>query len=79
MVVSKRSKIVRLIKNITKAKLMASSGYTEAELFYRRGIQCVSFGPGLSRLAHMTNEYIPISNLKRAARVYEGIIRKWCI
>lgn len=78
MVISKNSRIVRLIKSVTRTKTLAETGYTEAELFYRKGIQCVSFGPGVSRLAHMANEYVPIINLKRIARIYEGIIKKWC-
>ena len=58
---------------------MYMTGYTEAEMYYRKGISCVSFGPGPSKNAHVANEFVPVKNVKIAAKAYEGIIKKWCL
>jgi acetylornithine deacetylase/succinyl-diaminopimelate desuccinylase family protein len=80
MQLNKNLELIRILKNITKTKLVGESGYTEAELFYRdAGVPCFSFGPGISELAHTVNEYIPIKNLQKATRIYEKIIRKVCL
>jgi acetylornithine deacetylase/succinyl-diaminopimelate desuccinylase family protein len=80
MQLNKNLELIRILKNITKANLVGESGYTEAELFYRdAGVPCVSFGPGISELAHTTNEYVPIKNLKKATKIYEELIRKVCL
>jgi acetylornithine deacetylase/succinyl-diaminopimelate desuccinylase family protein len=77
---SKSLELIKILKSITKTNLVGESGYTEAELFYRdAGVPCVSFGPGISELAHTANEYILIKNLKKATKIYEKIIRKVCL
>jgi len=80
MQLNKNLELVRILKSVTKTKLVGESGYTEAELFYRdAGVPCISFGPGISELAHTANEYIPIKNLQKATKIYEEIIRKVCL
>jgi acetylornithine deacetylase/succinyl-diaminopimelate desuccinylase-like protein len=71
--------LIRLLKSVTRTPTQAESGYTEAELYWREcGIECVVCGPGDAAMAHMTDEYIQISQLRRGVRVYQELIRKWC-
>jgi len=80
MQLNKKLELIRILKNIAKTNLVGESGYTEAELFYRdAGVPCVSFGPGISELAHTANEFILIKNLQKATNIYEKVIRKVCL
>jgi len=80
MQISPKMELIRILKSITKTKLIGESGYTEAELFYRDAkLPCFSYGPGTSELAHTTNEYILIKNLRKAVKIYEKLIRKVCL
>jgi len=80
MQLNKNLELIRILQNITKTRFIGESGYTEAELFYRdAGIPCFSFGPGISELAHVTDEYVPIKNLQKATKIYEQLIRKVCL
>ncbi len=80
MKIPKNSKIVKMIQSIKKAKIKGESGYTESELYYREcGIEFVSFGPGDPKLAHVINENIKISKIKKAKKVFEKLIERWCL
>jgi len=80
MQLDKNLEIIKILKSVTKTRLIGESGYTEAELFYRdAGFPCFSFGPGIGNQAHVSNEYIPIKNLQRATKIYEKLIRKVCL
>ncbi len=79
MKIPKNSELVRMLQRFGVKGLEASTGYMEAELFKTEcGIDCVGMGPGLHEQAHATDEFVPVSNLKKAAIVYEKLIRKWC-
>ena len=74
------SPLIEMIQNITKAKVLGESGYTEAGYFRQKlGIDCVVCGPGDSKLAHVANEWISVKMVDRAAQVYEKLIRQQCI
>jgi len=80
MNIKETSKIVKTLRSIIKTKMVGESGYTEAEMYYRdAGIPCVACGPGISALAHVSNEYIPIKNIKKGVKVYEKLIKKVCL
>jgi acetylornithine deacetylase/succinyl-diaminopimelate desuccinylase family protein len=80
MQLNPKMELIKILRNITRTKLVGESGYTEAELFYRDAkIPCFSFGPGISEMAHTVDEYIPIKNLKKATKVYEELIRRVCL
>lgn len=80
MQLSKNLELLKILKTLTKIRLIGESGYTEAELFYRDAkVPCFSFGPGIGNQAHVANEYIPIKNLQRATNIYEQLIRKVCL
>lgn len=77
--IPKDSLLVKLLQSITRSKIRGESGYTEAELYYREcGIECVVCGPGDMDLAHMTNEYITVQQLKKGVKVYQTLIDKLC-
>ena len=72
--------LIKTLDKIGKFKKKGESGYTEIEMYYRdAGIPSVTVGPGISDLAHVSNEYIPIRNLRRAVKIYEKLIRRVCL
>jgi len=78
MKISKKSKIVKMIQSIIKTNAVGQLGYTESELFFREcDIDFVSCGPG--KFAHITNEYVKISQIKKAVKLYENLIKRWCL
>lgn len=80
MQLSQNLELLKILKTLTKVKLLGETGYTEAELFYRdAGIPCFSFGPGIEGQAHVTNEYVSIKNLQKATNIYEQLIRRVCL
>jgi succinyl-diaminopimelate desuccinylase len=79
MQISEKSEIVKLLKEITHARTSASTGYMESEMYYKAGIPCVNYGPGVDSQAHVANEYVPIKNLRIATASYEKMIRRLCM
>lgn len=80
MKIKEDSKIVRIIKRFIKTETHGLAGYTEIERFYRGvGLECVSFGPGPLELAHVTDEFVKISDIKKAVKVYENVIKEICL
>ncbi len=57
-----------------KPKLVASIGATDANTFIRHGIQAVNIGAG-GQLPHTVDEYLPISELTKAAQLILAIVR----
>jgi succinyl-diaminopimelate desuccinylase len=80
MQLDKDMEIIKLLRDVAKARLLGDAGYTESELFYRdANVPCISFGPGLESQAHVADEYIPIKSLQRATKIYKEIIRRVCL
>jgi len=52
---------------------------TDAGWLQRVGYRCVIFGPGDIRVAHRSNEFVPIAELKRAGMVLDELIRRRCL
>ena len=49
------------------------------ELYYSKsGIKCAVFGPGSKKVIHRPNEYVNISNLKKAENIYKKVMLDWC-
>jgi succinyl-diaminopimelate desuccinylase len=77
--IDKNSKIVRLVKDVTKGRFMVTTGYNESELYSRKaGIECVVSGPGRDDQCHVANEHAEIPKLRKGVKCYEEIIRRWC-
>lgn len=79
MKTSKDSKLVGMLQKISKLKIGKLSGYTEMELYHRKlGMECVAMGAA-NDTAHSDNEYVKIADLKKSNRIFESLIRKWCL
>lgn len=58
----------------------AQSSTTEASLFSRVGIPCVSFGPGKREgNIHTPQEHVEIEDLHRAVEFYKRVIARFCL
>lgn len=78
---SDTSEIISIVKEAIgqNIKTIGATGYTEAELYKAKAnIDSVVFGPGEKDIIHQANEYVPIENLNRTEKAYEGIIKRWC-
>jgi acetylornithine deacetylase len=53
------------------------SAWTDAALLNEAGIPAVCFGPGDIGLAHAAEEYVPLSDIERAAAVLERVALEW--
>jgi succinyl-diaminopimelate desuccinylase len=53
--------------------------YTDAAMVaaLTSSTNCLAFGPGSSDVAHMSDEYVPISDIETACRVMEMLIKHW--
>jgi acetylornithine deacetylase/succinyl-diaminopimelate desuccinylase family protein len=55
-------------------KLKGLSAWTDAGIIYSQtNTDCVIFGPGSLNLAHTAEEFIPVSDLRKAVLLYTGI------
>jgi acetylornithine deacetylase len=54
------------------------SAWTDAALLNEAGIPTICFGPGDIGLAHAAEEFVPVVEIERAARVLSHVIREWC-
>ena len=52
-------------------------GGLDTRYFQERGIPAVTYGPGGIAVAHMPDEYVPVSELVGAARVYAALAEKY--
>lgn len=76
---SGNERVVGVMRSISGTGLAASTGYTEAELYYREaGIRCIVYGPGNKNTIHTSREYVNVANLKRAARVIREAACRLC-
>ncbi len=51
-------------------------GGLDTRFFQERGIAALTYGPGGLAVAHMPDEYVPIGELERAAKVYTVVAKK---
>lgn len=62
-----------------KPVVEASPWGTDAGLLGRvGGVPALVIGPGVTRMAHYPNEYIDISEIREAARLFMRVIISWC-
>jgi succinyl-diaminopimelate desuccinylase len=54
-----------------------SGGVSDAGWLAARGIPVLVYGPGGYGLAHAVDEYVPLDDLVRCARVYARVIAAW--
>ena len=51
---------------------------SDAGWLQRGGFQCVLFGPGSIEVAHRANEWLPVSEFRRAGEVLDQVIQRTC-
>ena len=61
-----------------RARVEGMSAWTDAALLNDAGIPTVCYGPGDISLAHAAEEYIPLSEIDRAADVLASFALRWC-
>jgi acetylornithine deacetylase len=61
-----------------KARVAGMTAWTDAALLNDAGIPAICFGPGDISLAHAAEEYVPIDEIERAARVLAKMAFIWC-
>ncbi len=74
-----------LVKTYTKAsrslgfgaKLMGSEGATVISFFKKKGIPAIATGYGSSGTAHITDEYVRLSDLYNGSRVLEKFVKEY--
>lgn len=71
---SERSQLVKIAKIVTKSSLRGVNFGTDAR--YYKNAQAIVLGPGKSEMAHQQEEYIKISDIEKAAKYYEEILRR---
>jgi acetylornithine deacetylase len=57
--------------------LEGMSAWTDAALLNAAGIPAVCFGPGDIALAHAATEYVPVTEIERAATVLGELLAAW--
>jgi acetylornithine deacetylase len=74
--------VVQMLEQALSAENLAApveglSAWTDAALLNEAGIPAVCFGPGDIALAHAAEEYVPVSDIERAAAVLERVALEW--
>ncbi|RLF17099.1 MAG: succinyl-diaminopimelate desuccinylase [Thermoprotei archaeon] len=59
-----------------KPSITVCIGGLDTRYFQTRGIQAVTYGPGIPKVAHMANEYVRISDVLTVSKVYVKTIGK---
>jgi acetylornithine deacetylase len=82
--VSSESPIVERVRGALErenvpVRIEGLSAWTDAALFNEAGIPTVCFGPGDIGLAHAAEEYVPIAEIDKAARVLTRVVQEWCV
>jgi len=63
---------------VPDAIIEGNCAHTDMGWFCNVGIPTLNFGPGDSKLAHQSNEYVETSQLLTAAKVISATIIDWC-
>ena len=73
-------KLKEAVEEVTgkESVVSAFTGYTDTAVIagVTGNINCMSYGPGMLRLAHKPDEYVDIKDVKRCQKVYEELINK---
>jgi acetylornithine deacetylase len=73
------SALVRLLEEVTGSEAGTISFGTEAPQMAEMGAEAVVFGPGNIRVAHRTEEFVPIEDLRESVRVLSRAIEHFCL
>lgn len=73
------SEIVKVLEEMIGEKAIGIAYMTEAVVYTEGGIPTVVLGPGSIAQAHTANEFITLKQLERGVKIYEDIIRRFCL
>ena len=73
------SALVRLLEETTQSVAGTISFGTEAPQMAELGAEAVVFGPGNIRVAHRTDEFVPVEDLRECVRVLSVAIEHFCL
>jgi acetylornithine deacetylase len=73
------SALVRLLEEETKREAGTIAFGTEAPQMAELGAEAVVFGPGNIRVAHRTNEFVPVEELRECVLVLTHAIEHFCL
>ena len=73
------SALVRFLEEETRREAGTIAFGTEAPQMAELGAEAVVFGPGNIRVAHRTNEFVPIVELRECVRVISRAIERFCL
>ena len=74
-----KTRIVKIVKSLTKASIGVSHGSNDLCFFSAAGIPAVVFGPGVVDCMHVPNEYVPVDNIKQCIFMYTAIVEKFSL
>ncbi len=83
--ISPQSKLPSTLRDAVKEvigrepRLTLSTGFLDSRFFVERGVETVTYGPGDLSQAHVANEYIELSKIPLASKVYALTILKMLI
>jgi acetylornithine deacetylase len=60
------------------ARVEGLSAWTDAALLNAAGVPTICFGPGDIGLAHSATEYVPLTEIDAATRVFTRLAHSWC-
>jgi len=78
-ITAKDSPIVTLTEAIVGSESIVAPYGTEAPAYQGLGISTVILGPGSVEQAHIANEFIELSEVRKAVSVYGELIRRVCL
>ena len=70
---------VKLAESLSGFKSEVAPYGTEAALYAEHGIPSIVLGPGNLKQAHIVNEYIELSEAKKALSIYTKMIASVCV
>jgi acetylornithine deacetylase len=79
METAKDSALVRLLEDVTGKEAGTIAFGTEAPQMAEMGAEAVVLGPGNIRVAHRTNEFVPVEDLRECVRVLSRAIEHFCL
>jgi acetylornithine deacetylase len=71
--------LVRMLEDATGKSAGTVAFGTEAPQMTEMGAQAVVLGPGDIRVAHRTNEFVPIEELRRCEEIIKSAIEHFCL
>lgn len=73
------SRLVRMLEEATRREAGTIAFGTEAPQMAELGAESVVLGPGNIRVAHRTDEFVPVDELRECAKVLKRAIEYFCI